>query len=279
MARYAIISDIHGNLTALNAVLENIKKQNIDKIICLGDTISKGSHSHECLNIIREKCDVVLQGNNDLEYTKSLDEIASLDGEDFDYEAFYFNQKQLTNEDIDYLKKLPYCCEFKLSGLLVRCYHASPVDLYKIVVEYSSLPDKLLQFAPTKFTTPEVADVVVFGHTHSSSLECLFGRRLINAGSVGNPSAYVMKDEYNNANKSLATMAQYIILEGDEDKESGEFKQEFICLKYDIENEIKDFKFDKEKACYLKELKQGVYRHQDRINKRLVELGSKIDEI
>lgn len=49
--RIAIISDIHGNLEALKATLENIEKRNVDKIICLGDIIAKGVHSKECIEI------------------------------------------------------------------------------------------------------------------------------------------------------------------------------------------------------------------------------------
>ncbi len=63
--KIAIISDIHGNLEALKETLKDIKKRNVDKIICLGDIIAKGVHSKECVKLIRQKCDIVLQGNCD----------------------------------------------------------------------------------------------------------------------------------------------------------------------------------------------------------------------
>ena len=72
MIRYAIISDIHGNLSALTAVIEDIKKQDIDRIICLGDIIGKGSHGHECVKLVREFCDATVRGNNDIRYTNTL---------------------------------------------------------------------------------------------------------------------------------------------------------------------------------------------------------------
>lgn len=277
--RYAIFSDIHGNLAALNAVIADIEKKNIDRIICLGDTISKGCHSHECLEIVKVKCDVVLQGNNDVHYIKSLDVIACKQNEDFDYENFYFNQKQLTVGDIEYIKNLPMCCEFELSGLLCRCFHAAPYDKDKLIFEYEKIGDKLLQFAPTNSTSNNVADIAIFGHTHSASLECLFGRRLINVGSVGNPSNFAMKDEYNSDKKHLLTMAQYVILEGEDGKEPASIRQEFVSLPYDIDKELDDFVFLKEKELYAKELKEGVYRHQERMIKRLLDFNSGIDEI
>ena len=63
--KIAIISDIHGNLEALKATFEDIKKKQVDKIICLGDTIAKGTHPKECIRLIKEKCDIVIQGNTD----------------------------------------------------------------------------------------------------------------------------------------------------------------------------------------------------------------------
>ena len=50
--KIAFISDIHGNLEALKATLEDIEKRKVDKIICLGDIIAKGIHSKECLDLI-----------------------------------------------------------------------------------------------------------------------------------------------------------------------------------------------------------------------------------
>ena len=51
MERIAVISDIHGNLEALNTVLDDIKKRDIDRIICLGDILAKGRHFSECIKI------------------------------------------------------------------------------------------------------------------------------------------------------------------------------------------------------------------------------------
>lgn len=280
MIKYAIISDIHGNITALNAVLADIKNRNIDKIICLGDTIGKGCHSHECLILVKEQCDVVLLGNNDIEYIKSLDEIVVDSKIDFDYEAFYFNQKQLSADDIDYIKSLPMCCEFYLSGCLVRCFHASPYDKSKLIFEYASIPEKLMQFYPTGATSNKVADIAVFGHTHSLSMEGMFARRLVNAGSVGNPSNFAMRDDIDAENKHLVTMAQYVILEGEDSEVCGAgLNVNFISLPYDIEKELSEFTFFKEQEVYEKELKTGKYRHQERMIKKLIDSGSKMDKI
>ena len=73
MDKIAIISDIHGNLEALKAVLADIKERNISKIYCLGDIIAKGTHQQECVNLIQENCEIVLKGNCDEYFTSDID--------------------------------------------------------------------------------------------------------------------------------------------------------------------------------------------------------------
>ena len=71
--RLAVFSDIHGNYQALTSILDHIKKNNIDKIICLGDSIGLGPCSNECMDLINKECDVLIAGNHELYYTKGID--------------------------------------------------------------------------------------------------------------------------------------------------------------------------------------------------------------
>ncbi len=61
----AIISDIHGNLEALSAVLEDIDQQGVQEIFCLGDVVGYGPNPCECTAIVRDRCSMVLLGNHD----------------------------------------------------------------------------------------------------------------------------------------------------------------------------------------------------------------------
>ncbi|MGB8852961.1 MAG: metallophosphoesterase family protein [Pirellulales bacterium] len=61
----AIISDIHGNLEALKAVLEDIDRQRVDAIFCLGDVVGYGPNPCECVKLVRDRCSMVLLGNHD----------------------------------------------------------------------------------------------------------------------------------------------------------------------------------------------------------------------
>jgi diadenosine tetraphosphatase ApaH/serine/threonine PP2A family protein phosphatase len=65
MARRAIISDIHSNLVALEAVLADIQKQNVDEIVCLGDICGYGPQPIECINLVRKHASWTLMGNHD----------------------------------------------------------------------------------------------------------------------------------------------------------------------------------------------------------------------
>lgn len=63
--RYAIISDVHANLEALNAALEKIKKEKVDALFFLGDSVGYGPNPNECIETLKEKAAVLLAGNHD----------------------------------------------------------------------------------------------------------------------------------------------------------------------------------------------------------------------
>ena len=65
MEKVAIISDVHGNITALNAVLDDIKNRNINKIFCLGDSVIKCVHPDLVIDKLKKVCEVILIGNSD----------------------------------------------------------------------------------------------------------------------------------------------------------------------------------------------------------------------
>src|SRR5262245_65124320 len=65
MDAIALISDLHGNIPALEAVLHDIKRRNISRIFCLGDLVGKGPHSEKVVDICQEVCEVTIQGNWD----------------------------------------------------------------------------------------------------------------------------------------------------------------------------------------------------------------------
>ena len=65
MEKIAIISDVHGCYISLQAVLADIEKRNIKRIFMIGDLVAKGSQPAETIDLIRQKCEVVIKGNCD----------------------------------------------------------------------------------------------------------------------------------------------------------------------------------------------------------------------
>ena len=115
--RIALISDIHGNLEALNTTLNDIKKRNIDKIYCLGDIIAKGTHQQECVDLVRTNCEVVIKGNCDEYYSRpSIPD----DKPEMEKMRFSWNTTKINADAKAYLQNLPFSYEFYLSGRLVR---------------------------------------------------------------------------------------------------------------------------------------------------------------
>jgi diadenosine tetraphosphatase ApaH/serine/threonine PP2A family protein phosphatase len=68
----AILSDVHGNLEALYAVLDDIDRHPVEAVYCLGDTVGYGPNPRECLDLVTEICSVVLLGNHDLATIREL---------------------------------------------------------------------------------------------------------------------------------------------------------------------------------------------------------------
>ena len=235
--KIAIISDIHGNLEALKSVIRDVNNCQVDKVICLGDTIGKGINSSTCIDLIRANCDIVLCGNTD---TRFCEDPKNWEHDPVECDRIKFNQSLLTEKDIEFLKSLPFAEEFYLSGNLVRLFHAHPTSCFKFVNEYDkSFHEKFKMFEGSDLTpSKETADIVIYGHLHYPYMQKLFNRTLICAGSVGNSVCTTLIDGYNSEPTEI-TQAHYVILEGEYDsKKPAKFDIQFKSVPYDIAQEL-----------------------------------------
>ena len=115
MAKIAIISDVHANKVALELVLKDIEKRNVDKIICLGDLVAKYYYPKETVDAIRSNCSLVIKGN--------CDDIVANDN------RYKFARQKLGLEGIEYLDNLPISKKTVINKVPVGFYHANPFDL------------------------------------------------------------------------------------------------------------------------------------------------------
>lgn len=247
MERIALISDIHSNIVALKAVLKDIEERNITRIFCLGDIVLKGSSPCEVLDIIREKCEVVIKGNCD-DYSVNADNF---------HKQWY--KDKLGEERISYLSNLPMYKDISMSGSNIRLFHASKNDLNYRILDISSEQEKLHLFDDENGNIP---DIVIYADIHKQYLEKIQNKTILNIGSVGNPLEISLGD-IPTSNMEELTQAHYCIIEGylnaQEKKPLG---IQFIRVPYNIEEELKlaqqNGSPDYEK--YELELLKGKYR-------------------
>lgn len=277
--KVAIISDIHANLEALNATIKDIKKRNVDKIICLGDTIAKGIHPEECIEIIRKNCDIVLRGNCDRHFSSKHENMAELPIQE--QERIKWNQSMLSGESMEYLQNLPYSYEFYMSGSLVRLFHATPKFDNKAVVNEDTIQTKLEMFYPSENTKSNIiADVVIYGHIHHPYMDKLYNKTIINVGSVGN-SFDVIRNIRKDSNVLETTKSNYLIIEGEYGSKeyNSDISFQFVKVPYDIDKELESQEMNFEKENYEYELKEGKYRNMIKINENFKRLGIDVDSI
>jgi len=101
--RYGILSDIHGNLEALQAVVDRCKKEGVEGFLCLGDIVGYGANPRECLDMIRQLKAVSVAGNHDWAVSGRLDPVY------FNWTAkaaVVWTKKQISSDDIAFLKSL-----------------------------------------------------------------------------------------------------------------------------------------------------------------------------
>jgi predicted phosphodiesterase len=202
--RVAVVSDIHGNLHALRAVLEAIGDESIEELWCLGDLVGYGPRPNECCAEVERVASICLVGNHDLAV---LDRLPLEDFTDEAAAAARWSQSVLSDEARAYLEGL----QSSHSTAEAELFHASPRDP---VWEYVLGEEAAV--AAFHLTT---APFVLVGHSHvalafvlegetldgavtpgGAELDVSNGRWLLNPGSVGQPrdgdpgAAYLVLD-------------------------------------------------------------------------------------
>lgn len=173
--KLALISDIHGNLEALDAVLNEIKKRKIKKIYCLGDVVDYGGSSNQCIEIIRKNKILSVMGNHDLN-TVTLEKYQWFNSTS--KKALKITNKLLTEKNKKFLLKLPK----KLLIENMFLVHASPRNnLYEYV--YPEAENSVFE----EFFKIAKKQIIAMGHTHFPFIRKINDNLIINPGSVGQP--------------------------------------------------------------------------------------------
>lgn len=123
MERIAIFSDIHGNEEALNGILEDIKKEQIKDIICLGDVIGIGPNPKEALQLIKNNNIEMLLGNHEIYFLNQFRKNEIFDVGSKHTELHQWTASQLDDSDIEFLKKCKLYKKEKYSNCNIKFNH------------------------------------------------------------------------------------------------------------------------------------------------------------
>lgn len=219
--RVAIISDIHGNIGALETVLEDLEGQSVDAVYCLGDLVGYAAFPNEVIDRIRHESIPTIMGNYDDGVGFDRDECgcAYRDPEEqrLGDMSLQWTKRAVTPERKEFLRALPAEIRFAADGRRFRLVHGSPRRINEYLFE-----DRPLSSFQRLAATSD-ADVLIYGHTHKPYTKRVGGVLFVNAGSVGKPkdgdprACYVVMDttgdvsvEFRRLSYDVARMAQAI---------------------------------------------------------------------
>ena len=229
MRRIALISDIHGNLTALDAVLADITSTGPEELYCLGDLVGYGPDPAGVIDRIRALAIPTIMGNYDSGVGERRGECgcyyateqAKADGA----ASYAYTERLVDDEDAAWLAALPHELRFEEDGLRVLLAHGSP----RKINEYL-LPDRTDDLL-ARLARDAHADVVCVGHVHIPYHRTLSGAdgtvHYVSSGSVGKP-----KD-----GDPRACWAELLI--GD----AGEVSARFHRIAYDIDEVATEMRY------------------------------------
>ena len=171
--RVALISDLHANTVALDAVFADIDACRVDTILCLGDIVDMGPEPNEVVQRLRARAVRCIAGNHD-----PLDEVTPNPV----LEAIRdWSAQVLSAENAQWLASLPPRLSLEIEGVRLLAVHGSPRSVVDNITADVSDAELRVWCAGHPF------DVLVCGHTHVQLQRDLDGATLINCGSVGQP--------------------------------------------------------------------------------------------
>ena len=196
--KYAIIADIHGNLEALQVVLEDCKNQKVTHYACLGDVVGYNANPKECLDIIRNMGMPIVKGNHD-EYCSSDMELDGFNAHAA--EAVSWTRKQLNEEDRKWLREFKYL-RLVASFTIVHATLDGPqrwgyvFDKLHAAASFTYQNTSVCFFGHTHVPVAFIRDSVVRGGTYSKFKVEPGKKYFVNVGSVGQSRDGVPKATY-----------------------------------------------------------------------------------
>ncbi len=221
--RVALLSDIHGNLVSLDAVLEDIRRRNINEIIFLGDAATLGPYPHETISRLKELGCPCIMGNHETYLFKPKLGHEYMRGTQWFTDTLTWCRGQLTPDDYKFIQTFEPIMKFSLGeDNSLICYHGSPrsnVENIFATTSTAELDEMLNGYRAT---------IMVGGHTHVQMMRQHNGLMIVNAGSVGMPFAQM---PFVGSGPTIMPWAEYAVV----DSENGFVSVELCRVDIDIE--------------------------------------------
>lgn len=190
--KLGLISDIHSNKIALNKVLEDMP--DVDKIVCLGDIVGYGPWPSECVDIVKENCDLFVLGNHD----RTLQNPKDFSGNKWAYEGIKYSKEKLTSKQYNWVTNLPE--EERIENYRLIHSHPSITDMYVRPNQFSEM---------NRYLSEEDRGIFL-GHTHIQSNAVIDNESIVvNPGSVGQPRDNNPKAAYSVVDSNTNTVTPY----------------------------------------------------------------------
>jgi predicted phosphodiesterase len=188
----ALLSDVHGNLPAFEAVIADVDAEGVDEIWCLGDLVGYGAEPDACVELARERCDLCLAGNHDLVVTGEID-IADFSSSAA--AAAQWTREHIAADALEFLRGL----KPQLDGREIGLYHASPRDPVWEYVLSSWQADECMDLMEARVSAVGHSHVALLFHRSGEGQvegspaegglerDLSQGEWLLNPGGVGQP--------------------------------------------------------------------------------------------
>jgi len=185
MRRIAVLSDIHANLPALEAVWADLEREKISEVYHLGDLVGYNPYPAETIAFVREKKIPGLAGNYDLAVVgqdpEPIETYLKKGISAVGRAAYQWTRDRVSVKDREFLLSLPLSLDLEIEGLRLALVHGSPQSVREYL--YPDVSEEKLR----DLLAPTGPDLLLCGHTHKPMVRPVDGRLVINPGSVGKP--------------------------------------------------------------------------------------------
>jgi predicted phosphodiesterase len=229
--KIALISDIHGNLSALESVLADIDRRRVDATYHIGDVVGYGARPNEVVSILRARGIAGVAGNYDSTVATGYKHCGcryeDARQEELSHQSFAWTLQHTSDENKAWLGALPFRLDIRpfgghAAGPTVTLIHGNQTLNTVYVTEDRS--DEFLARMGASIAA-RAGDVVAFGHTHIPWHRVVGDMHFINTGSVGRP-------------KDGDWRAGYVLL----DVETASVRVEFVRVEYDLDRTVAEIR-------------------------------------